>query len=230
MRAKLAEREQAIALRRRGFSYSEIQAHVPVSQASLSFWLRGVELEECHKQRLAQKKAAGQPEAARKVHELKLARIAKTSKLAECEASRFLDSRELLWVIGTVLYWAEGTKIKQWSHKEQAQFTNMDPDMIRVVRGWLVRYCSMTSDDFDYALYIHPDGDVTSAQKFWSDNLGIPQERLRTYFKKHNPITRRKHVGRTYYGTMRMTVRRSALLAHRITGWIRAIAARCGVV
>ena len=186
-------------------------------------------MEERHKQRLAQKKAAGQPEAARKVHELKLARIAKTSILAESEASRFLDLRELLWVIGTVLYWAEGTKIKQWSHKEQVQFTNMDPDMIRVVRGWLVRYCSMTSDDFDYAPYIHPDGDVTSAQKFWSDNLGIPQERLRTYFKKHNPSTRRKHVGRTYYGTMRMTVRRSALLTHRITGWIRAIAARCGV-
>lgn len=229
MRAKLVEREQAIALRRKGFSYSEIQAHVPVSQASLSIWLRGVELEERHKQRLAQKKAAGQPEAARKVHELKLARIAQTSELAECEASRFLDSRELLWVIGTVLYWAEGTKVKQWSNKEQVQFTNMDPDMIRLTREWLERYCALTWDDFDYALYIHPNGDVTSAQKYWSDNLAIPQERLRTYFKKHNPSPRRNHVGKTYYGTMRMTVRRSALLAHRITGWIRAIVTHCGV-
>lgn len=171
-------------------------------------------------------KAAGQRQAAQKVHQLKLARVAQTLGLAESEADRLFSSRELLWVIGTVLYWAEGTKVKEWPCKEQVQFTNMDPDMIRLVREWLERYCSMTLDDFDYALYIHPDADVTSAHGYWTRSLGITHEQLRTYFKKHNPSSRRKHVGRTYYGTMRMTVRRSTLLSHRITGWIRTLRGR----
>lgn len=229
MRAKLIEREQAIALRRQGLSYSEIQARVPVSQASLSFWLRGVELEASHEQRLASRKAAGQSQAAQKVHQLKMERVEQTLRQAEFEANRFLNSRELLWVIGTVLYWAEGTKVKEWPCKEQVQFTNMDPNMIRLVRGWLERYCASTSDDFDYALYIHPDADVKSAQRYWARTLGVPEGQLRTYFKKHNPSPRRKHVGRTYCGTMRMTVRRSTLLAHRITGWIRTVVTHCGV-
>lgn len=229
MRAKRLEREKAIDLRRQGLSYSEIQARVPVSQASLSFWLRGVELEDDHKQRLAERKAAGQPRAAQKVHQLKIDRVEHALRQAESEANQFLNSMELLWVIGTVLYWAEGTKIRKWPCKEQVQFTNMDSDMIRLVREWLKRYCGLTSDDFDYALYIHPDADVLSAQGYWVRVLKIPHTQLHTYFKKHNPSTRRKHVGRTYYGTMRMTVRRSTLLAHRIKSWICAVVAHCGV-
>lgn len=230
MRPKLVEREQAIALRRQGLSYSEIQACVPVSQASLSLWLRAIELEACHKQRLAKKKAAGQRQAAEKVHQLRLARIERTLRLAESEANQFLNSRELLWVMGTVLYWAEGSKINEWTSWERATFTNMDAGMIRIVREWLMRYCSLVPDDFVYALYIHPDADVTAAQSYWAHNLRITKAQLQTYFKRHNPSPRRKHVGRTYYGTMRMTVRRSTLLTHRIMGWIRAVAGHCGVV
>lgn len=230
MRAKVLEREKAIALRRKGRSYSEIQARVPVSQASLSLWLRGVELKPCHKQRLAERKVTGQREGAQKVHREKLARVAHILRQAECEANQFLNSRELLWVIGTVLYWAEGSKIKDWANHAHVTFTNMDPAMIKTVREWLKRYCFVTSDDLEYALYIHPDADVTSAQSYWTGMLGITRQKLRTYFKKHNPSPGRKHVGRTYYGTMRMTVRRGTLLAHRIKGWIDAFSSYCGVV
>jgi hypothetical protein len=230
VRAKRLEREQAVDLRKMGLSYSEIRAKVPVSQASLSLWLRGIELEACHQAKLAKKKEAGQRQAAEKVHQLKLARIKRTLSLAEFEANQLLNSKELLWVIGTVLYWAEGTKIKEWKSWERTTFTNMDPSMIRIVREWLVRYCSLTRDDFVYALYIHPDADVTAAQGYWAYSLGISDKRLHTYYKRHNPSPHRKHVGRTYYGTMRMSVRRSTLLTHRIMGWIRAVVTHCGVV
>jgi transposase len=53
MRAKPAEREQAIALRQQGLSYAEIQSRVSVSQSSLSLWLRHVSLSAAQKERLA---------------------------------------------------------------------------------------------------------------------------------------------------------------------------------
>ena len=230
MRAKRLEREQAIDLRKMGLSFSEIQAKVPVSQASLSLWLRAVELQPCHRQRLAERKRIGQRLAAQTVHDQKLTRVASTLSQAEQEAKEFLSSLDMLWVIGTVLYWAEGTKVKEWTPHGRVIFTNMDPEMIRLVRSWLLRYCSVGSESLDYALYIHPDADIAEAQQYWLRHLGLPQTRLRTYFKRPNPSPHRKHVGRTYYGTMRITVRSSSLLSHRITGWIHAVVSHCGVV
>lgn len=230
MRAKRLEREQAIDLRKMGLSYSEIQAKVPVSQASLSLWLRAVELQPYHRQRLAERKLTGQRLAAQTVHNQRLARVASILSQAEHEAKEFLNSSNILWVIGTVLYWAEGTKVKEWTPHGRVTFTNMDPEMIRLVRAWLVLYCSVASDNLVYALYIHPDADIAEAKRYWTLRLGISHSRLRTYFKRHNPLPHRKHVGRTYYGTMRMSVRRSTLLSHRITGWIRSVVLHCGVV
>lgn len=230
MRAKRLEREQAVDLRKMGLSYSEIQAKVPVSQASLSVWLRAVELQPSHRRRLAERKLIGQQLAAQTVHNRRLARVASTLSQAEQEAKEFLNSLNILWVIGTVLYWAEGTKVKEWTPHGRVTFTNMDPEMIRLVRAWLVRYCSVASDNLVYALYIHPDADIIEAERYWTLHLGIPRSRLRMYFKRHNPSPHRKHVGRTYYGTMRMSVRSSTLLSHRITGWILAVVRHCGVV
>jgi hypothetical protein len=230
VRAKRLEREQAVDLRKRGLSYSEIQAKVPVSQASLSLWLRAVELQPCYRQRLAERKIKGQRLAAQTVHNQRFTRVASTLSQAEQEAKGLLDSLDMLWLIGTVLYWAEGTKVKEWTSHGRVTFTNMDPEMIRLVCAWLLQYCSVGSESLDYALYIHPDANIAEAQLYWLRHLGIPQIRLRTYFKRPNPSPHRKNIGRTYYGTMRITVRSSTILSHRITGWIHAIVRHCGVV
>jgi hypothetical protein len=52
MQSKRREREQAIAFRQQGLSYSEIRQRVPVAKSSLSVWLRQVGLSEWQRQRL----------------------------------------------------------------------------------------------------------------------------------------------------------------------------------
>src|SRR5439155_27329151 len=71
---------------------------------------------------------------------------------------------------------------------------------------------------------------VVGAQEFWLRNLGIESDRLRTYFKRNNPSPRRRNVGREYHGIMRMRVKRSTGLNHRVSGWIQAVTRYCGVV
>ena len=139
MRAKRLEREHAIGLRKMGLSYSEIQAKIPVSQASLSLWLRGVELNHDHRRRLTERRLSGQRFAAQKVHEQRLARVANTLSEAKTEAEQLLNFRDVLWLIGTVLYWAEGSKPKPWNHAEQFSFTNMDCSTILIMKSWLER-------------------------------------------------------------------------------------------
>lgn len=225
MRPKVAEKTLAIELRRRGFSYSEIQEKVPVSQSSLSLWLRAIELSAAQRERLANRKISGQLLAARTVREARVRRVEAIGLAAQEEARNLLSSRDSLWLIGTVLYWAEGAKLKPWRSKRRVCFTNMDPRMIRAFRAWLFRYCNILPSEIIFALCIHSTANVARARRFWSRELSVNQHEIRTYFKRPNVVTRRKNIGEVYYGTMRVEVLRSTSLLYRIEGWIKTIAA-----
>lgn len=87
----------------------------------------------------------------------------------------------MAWLIGTSLYWAEGTKIKACrSADERVTFVNTDPAMVNIIQDWLRRYCAVEDADFHFALYIHEKADILAAQEFWVRSLGINHERLRT--------------------------------------------------
>lgn len=230
MRAKRLEREQAIALRRQGLSYSEIRRRVPVSKSSLSVWLRSVGLLEWQQDRLSERRLAAARSSGRKLHDQRVQRTRETIEQALDEGRRYVHMKEIDWLTGVVLYWAEGSKSKPWNHSEQLCFTNMDATTILIMKRWLERYCGVSEADISYALFIHARADIQGAQKFWLGKLGIKPEHLRTYFKKHNPSPRRQNVGGEYHGTMRIRVRRSAGLNHRVNGWIQAVARHCGVV
>lgn len=109
------------------------------------------------------------------------------------------------------------------------KFTNMDPRMVLLIRDWLFYCCGVNSSDVSYAVQIHERADVSAARRFWAGLLGLLPEHLRVYLKRHNASTRRKNIGKSYYGTMRIVVRRSTLLNHRIAGWIQGLVTYCGV-
>ena len=56
---KLKEKEQAIKLRKKGLSYSEIRKSVPVSKDTLSRWCRDVVLKPRQLERIRQKRLSG---------------------------------------------------------------------------------------------------------------------------------------------------------------------------
>ncbi len=101
-------KEKAIALRRRGLSYSEILKEVSVAKSTLALWLQSVNLSKKQTQRLTEKKLLSARRGGMARH---TARIALTQKIYQ-EARkdiRHLTKREL-WLAGVLLYWAEGSK------------------------------------------------------------------------------------------------------------------------
>jgi transposase len=230
MRPLSRERQQATVLRRRGLSYSEIQKQIPVSQSSLSGWLHSVHLSERQKERLREKKLEGGKAGSKKLQERRVQRLAQENERAVGEGRQYLHARDVRWLTGVIFYWAEGSKPKPWNHHERLTFTNADVTTVLIMRGWLQRYCAVRSLDILYDLYIHPGANVRRAQRFWLAKLNLERRRLRTYFKKANRSPKRRNVGKEYYGTMRMRVRRSMSLNHRVSGWIQAVAQHCGVV
>ncbi len=220
-RAKPLERKRAIALRKLGLSYSEIRSQISVAKATLSVWFRNVGLSKRQIQRLTAKKLAAGRRGARLLHEQGIRRTRQIHRDAHREAKRLIKTREVRWAIGTALYWAEGAKIKK---SGRLVFTNTDPRMILFFRRWLRQYCLVTTADLDYSLYIHENADIIAARKFWTERLGIQESELHTYLKKHNPATNRHYDAQAYYGTLRLLVRQSTALGHRVTGWIHAMA------
>lgn len=230
MRPKLAQRLRAVELRKQGLVYSEIRAQVPVAKSSLSLWLRDTPLspESANKLAVTALEARirrGQTNRARREAEIR-----NIIDAAEREAQNLLGPEQGLWLAGTALYWAEGSKPKEWDKSRGVSFTNMDPRMLLIFRQWLTEFCAVGGEDLLYSLYIHPSGNLNAAKEFWRSALGIPDAELRTYLKRHNPSPKRNNTGREYHGTMRIGVRRSTDLNYRINGWIQFIVGRCGVV
>ena len=46
----------------------------------------------------------------------------------------------------------------------------------------------------------HEKADWESARKFWSNVLEVDRKQIKVYFKRHNPLPKRKNIGRSYNG------------------------------
>ena len=123
--------ETAVAMRREGRSYREIQAVVGVSKSTLSLWLRDVPLTEEQQRALAVRGPEATTAAPRREPCSRgPATISGSRARARDQITQLAESE--LFVAGVVAYWAEGSKNKPWRHGQSVQFMNSDPAMIRL--------------------------------------------------------------------------------------------------
>ncbi len=224
MLEKSEEKKRAIKYRKAGLSYSEILTRVPVAKSTLSLWLKEVGLSRSQKQRLTEKKRLAQ---------LKGALARKTERIRfqkeiynVCMAQVGKISKRELWLIGTALYWAEGSKEKEYKPGSPAQFSNSDPVMIQLFIKWLEFCCDVSTDSLSFEVYIHKmyERNITRVKTFWSRSTNIPVERFnKCYFKHHNIKTKRKNSGDLYNGVLRVKVGSSSTLNRKIKGWTMGI-------
>ncbi|OGH88427.1 MAG: hypothetical protein A3J93_04130 [Candidatus Magasanikbacteria bacterium RIFOXYC2_FULL_42_28] len=222
MLAKPLEKELAIKLRKQGLSYSEILKSVSVSQASLSLWLRDVNLDDEAKKRLIRISREG---ILRGAKIKKDARISVEKNIRE-DAAKDIDklSNQTLLLMGAALYWAEGSKQKTHNVSAKVIFSNSDDKMIKFFYQWLVKICKIPLEDLHFEIYVHKNGPVVSEQKrYWSNVLGIGLQYFdKVYFKKGNINSYRRNKGIDYHGVLRIKVRRSTNLNRKIMGWVFA--------
>ena len=226
-------KEKAIRLRIEGLSYSEIRKEVKVSKSSLSLWLRSVGLTKRQKQRLTEKKWAA---IRRGWEKWKNQRIKKTNivnKEAIKQVNKIKKTEEKLFLMGIMLYWAEGAKEKQYRLGQGVSFSNSDFKMIKIFIKWL-KDCLKTPDDrINFDVYIHDNNKyrLNEVKLFWSKVTGFPINKFgKIYFKKHKIKTLRKNIDSNYHGLLRVRVLRSTYINRRIAGWIEGICQKWGVV
>ncbi len=224
-------KQKAINFRRQGKTYSEILKEIPVAKSTLSLWLRDVGLSIAQKQNITEKRQQAQKRGADAQRNKRIKKQTNIIETAQAEIGK-MSLREL-WLVGIALYWAEGSKEKEYRTSSKTSFSNSDPKMILIFLIWLKRCLKVFDEDISFDLYIHEShkDNVTNVIKKWASILNQPLSAFKhTYFKKNKIRTRRKNTGDLYIGLLRVNIRASTDLNRKIAGWIGGIAKYWGIV
>lgn len=188
--ARHRDKTTALAMRKKGMSYSEIKEKLGVSKSTLSYWLSDLPLS---KQRINELRAYSQKRIERyrnTMREKREGRWRLVYKKAEIDLGQ-LSQREML-VAGFFLYWAEGGKTR----KSGITLTNTDPSMIRFYLNWL-RMLKVDKAKIKVRLHLYSDMDVQEATAFWSKTLKLEESH---FVKPHIKKTLKSNISYRGFG------------------------------
>lgn len=213
---KLEKRNQALILRQEGYAINIIATKLNVAKSSVSLWVRDVILTETQLSEL--KKS---PFSSAAIEKRRLARLTneKEKRQLVINAARqsitSISNREL-WLMGVMLYWAEGGKTQR-----MVRFSNGDPEMIIIMMKFFRQVCKVPESKFRGYIHIHPHLDFMEAERYWSEISNIPIEQFFKTYRKPN-ISSLGVKDSLPNGVMDIYVLDSNLFL-KITGWSQGI-------
>ena len=210
---KYKEKLKAIRLRRNGKSYSEIRKKIKVSKASLSLWLRDVEIDSDKKKKLLIGREKSRYLAALARKNDRIERTKKIVDLAENEFKKLVNKD--LFLCGLLLYWAEGDK-----KQERVKFANSDKDMIKLMMRWFREVCHVPESKFRIALHIHNLHITNDVALHWSKITGINRKQFNKIYVKRTSLKNRRVP--LYEGTCSIVIS-SKELFRKIVGWRKGL-------
>jgi hypothetical protein len=94
-----------------------------------------------------------------------------------------MDKKELLKVVGSILWWAEGSKSRHDKRWKKAvsypiEITNTDPAIIKLFLSYITEIVCIPEDKIRVQVQVHANDDVQQLEKFWSHTTGIPISRF----------------------------------------------------
>jgi len=211
------EKKKAIELRTQGYSIKKIAKELNVARSSASLWVRNIELTLAQKQQLSEnglkKEVIEQRRITRLRNEDKRRQL--IIDAAQKQISKISDKQ--LWLIGSMLYWAEGRK----TTRNLVSFSNSDPEMIKIMMVFFRKICHVPENKFRGHIHIHPHLDHLRAEKYWSSITGIPSKQFFKTYRGMNKAS--KHIRDNLpLGTMDIYICSTELFL-RIYGWVNGI-------
>jgi len=176
------QKNQAIRLRKKGLSYSQIKDTLCVSKSTLSNWLVNYPLSEKRIRELRDnnpRRIENYIETMRKKREKKFSIVFENVK----KDIGSLTRREL-FIAGFFLYWAEGGKTR----RNTATISNTDPSMLRVYIKWL-KVLGVSKQKLKIKLHLYKDMNIDKEISFWSRGLGIEKSKFQKTWVKDSKMS-----------------------------------------
>jgi hypothetical protein len=183
-------------------SIKEIARTVGVSKASVSVWVRDIELtrEQHEALRLANPAYNGQ-RAGQLARSERAALLRRAYQSEGCCLARRGDP---FHAAGCMLLWAEGSR-----RRNQVQFSNSDPEMVGFFVRFLRVYFAVPDERFRLACNMHADHaeHQRAIEDFWLRVAGLPRACLtKSTVNVYSKHSQRKRTNMLPYGTCRVTV------------------------
>lgn len=211
-------------MRKRGFSYTEIQNRLHVPKSTLSFWLKNLKLTPEQSELLKSKRLDV-------IKTKALKKISRTSRLIEeikNKSSQDIGkiSKKELWLMGIILYWKNGNKSDL---KKGVHFSSSNPDLVKLFLKWLKEVGCVEDGEIKFTIFLNKkketkteDSANSRSVSHWSKVTGFPINCFnKIYFKKG---------GISNLGFLRIKVTQSSMLARQINGWIEGLKQRLLII
>lgn len=217
------EKEQAIELRKKGKSYTQIGKTLKIPKSTLSYWLCDIELSEDAQAILDKRsyKKSTQALIKRNKEQTVLAEKRATEIRNNAKKEFNILSKRKLFLSGVNLYWAEGYKKGAYGSKwKSVDFANSDPKMISLMMKFFLRECKIPIEKIKAQLIAHENVDIEDAVKYWSKNTGIVSANfIRTAIPTvRKSFNKRKNSNLTQ-GTLHIRIN-DVRFFYRVIGWI----------
>lgn len=174
-RGKLAEQQQARALRAQNMTLADIAAALAVSKSSVSLWVRDVPFTPS-KRRTGPKRST-HPARTAKLHQIDELNASGLERIGTLSDDAFL-------VAGTALYAGEGAK-----GDGNVVFANTDPMMVAFFCAWLRRFFEVEESRLRVRVYLHEGLDLEAAEEHWSEVTGAPRTQFRAAYRARADAT-----------------------------------------
>ncbi len=190
-------KQQAIELRKKGYSYTYISEQTKLSKSTLSHLLRSVP----YVPNAITKKTMGLARVKSGVYKANAKRqsidIARERAVQDIGV---LNKRDL-FLLGLGLYIGEGSKTQNI-----VRVVNADPRVICLFIKWLT---SLGYDKRNLAIRIHlyPDSDIVAAEAYWAKQTSLRSTQFQKACIDRRAHKDRKRSGIHAYGTAHLTVR-----------------------
>lgn len=219
MMANTLLRDKARAFRSRGASLNELALRFRIPKSTIRYWCRDIVLSDQQQQHLFQKQKLGGILAAERIRQKRIQITQRLQKEGRGEVGE-LSPREL-FLVGAALYWAEGYR----KGDGEFGFTNSDPEMIRLIIRWLVDSCGISRRDVHLRVCVNiaHKGRLARIHESWSQVTGMPRDQFSSPTLIKVMSKKRYLNNETYFGTLRIKVRRSTNLRRKIMGWIEGL-------
>lgn len=217
-------RQEAIRLRKAGKSYSEIRKELKIkSKGTLSVWFRELKLSNKERKRLVGNMLLAQKRGLLKFNRERseIIRNENQRSLKEASASIPQLSQKDLLLVGTALYWGEGTKGDQY--RLSITFSNSDPAMVVLFMRFVREVLKIQEEKIRAGIRIHPNIKEEGARKFWSKVTRLPVDRF--YITKQiSSASKLKRLRRFLpFGTVAIRINNRTSF-YRVKGYIEGLA------
>lgn len=217
-------KNQAILLRRKGESYNNIIKKLGIkSKGTLSLWFKELKLSHNSQKLLDRNNRLAHERGLFKANNDRDLRIKQENQEAFIEGQNFIKSiseRELM-LIGSALYWGEGSKSEKMT-STPLDFSNSDPLMVSVYMKFIRKILKVPEERIRAGIHLYSTTPVDLARKFWSKATDLPEDR----FFIINQVSRASQGKRPFnilpYGTVAIKIS-SRIQFNKVKGMIQGI-------